>query len=50
MKKVLIVIDKCWLQGRSKEDVLKLSGNNHLLLIDMLWTAPLELDRIALSN
>lgn len=33
----LIVIDKSWLQASSKEDMLRLSANNRLLLSDMLF-------------
>lgn len=33
----LIVIDKSWLQARSKEDMLSISSNNRLLLPDMLF-------------
>jgi len=37
MKVPLIVLDKSWLQGHSKEDVISLTANNRLLVTDMLF-------------
>jgi len=37
VKQILIVIDKSWLQARSKEHMLSIFSNNRLLLPDMLF-------------
>ena len=37
MKKALIVVDKSWIDGRNKEDMLRLSAGKRLLLPDMLF-------------